>query len=112
MCCGVFFFFKQKTAYEMNAWLGLAGSMAMVVMKRPGELAAVLSMRWKPTEAAESASAFLETKTRRVVVAPHSVELSPVVRESAATLPPLRLPNAALVSRSGPSAAQSPQVTV
>src|SRR5579864_312576 len=96
----------------MYAWLGLAGSTAMPLMNRPGAAAEVLSMRVNDTELAGSASAFLEMNTRPAVVAAHKVEVSPVPRATAATLPPERLPNAPLVNVTAPSGAQSPHCTV
>src|ERR1700727_255413 len=60
-------------------------------MNRPGLLAASVSRRVNSTDVSGSASAFLLMKTRPVAVAAQSVELSHVVRPSAATpSPPVR----------------------
>src|SRR5947207_838933 len=69
------------------------------------------SIRFHVTADAGSASTFFEMKTRPLVVAAHDVEVSPAVRSIAAMLPPERSPQVALVSRTAPSSAQSPQVT-
>ena len=58
-----------------------------------------------------AASTFLEMKTRPVDVAAHAVEVSAVVRSTAATAGPARSPQKASVSGLGPSSAQSPQLS-
>src|SRR5579864_9363050 len=63
----------------------------MPLMKRPGEFAAVLSMREKVTAEA-GASALSETKTRPAPVATQSVPVFWGARAIQATAPPARLP--------------------
>ena len=67
------------------------------------------SSRVQVTAAAGSASTFFVTKTRPVVVAAQPVDVSAFVRSIATTAGPARLPQAALVSGTAPSGAQSPQ---
>src|SRR6202035_6039284 len=88
----------------------------MLLTKRCGAAGERVAMRVKVTDVDGLASAFFETKTRPVVVAAHSVELSAMVRSVAATTPPARVPSAAAVRSPGwlgpagpPSATQSPQ---
>ena len=80
----------------------------MLLTNRPGMVAESSSRRVHETALAGSASTFFEMKTRPVVVAAHALDVSAVVRSIAAMLPPARLPQAAFVSRVGPSSAQSP----
>src|SRR2546425_506845 len=75
----------------MNAWFALAGSTEILDTARAGVFDAVESILVNATAAGLAASAFFEMKTRPVVVAAHSVELSLVARESQLTLPPERL---------------------
>src|SRR6266508_3856954 len=98
----------------------------MLETNRFGSFAASVSSRVNVTEVAGSASAFFEMKTRPVVVAAHSVDVSPGARSTATTLPPARsepyghvgVASAALehVSRpaadESPSACQSPHCTL
>src|ERR1700682_22175 len=71
------------------------------------------SSRVKDTEAAGSASALREMKTRPLLVAAHSVEVSDEARATAVTAPPNRGSSgeAFAVSLGPPSGTQSPQVT-
>src|ERR671914_459861 len=80
----------------------------MLVTNRFG-VAASSSSRVHPTVAGLAASTFLLMKTRPVVVAAHAVDVSAVVRSTAATAGPARSPQKASVNRLGPSSAQSPQ---
>src|SRR6266540_1135322 len=84
----------------------------MLDTNRFGSFAASGSSRVNATDAAGSASAFFEMKTRPVEVAAQRVDVSVVARSTATTVPPARSPNAALVSRVPPSGCQSPQTTV
>src|SRR5690242_2795604 len=81
----------------------------MLLIARPGEFAASVSMRVNATEAGFAAFAFFETNTRPVVVAAHSVDASLVERWSQPTFPPARVPAAVPVS-DGPTGTQSPHV--
>src|SRR5262245_27574396 len=83
----------------------------MELTNRPGVAAESSSIRVQVTALAGSASTFFEMKTRPVVVAAHALDESAVVRSMAATFPPARLPQAALVKRGAPSSAQSPHVS-
>src|SRR4051812_39695667 len=89
---------RLKPEYEIHAWLGLAGSTEIPETNRCGSLAASESIRVNEAAAALTASAFLDTKTRPVLVAAHSVDVSLVARSVAAIVPPARSPNAALIS--------------
>ena len=77
---------------------------------RPGEVAESSSSRVQETLDAGSASTSFVMKTRPVVVAAHSVDVSAVVRAIAAIAGPARSPQKASVSGFGPSRSQSPQV--
>src|SRR6266542_7146338 len=81
----------------------------MLLTKRPGSFVARPSRRTNVTLLAGSASAFVEMKTRSVVVAAQSVLVSPRVRASAATLPPDRSPRAEVARVEVSSFTQSPQ---
>src|SRR5437870_4507993 len=97
----------------------------MPLTNLPGLLADSPSIRLNVTETAGSAFAFVETKTRPVVVAAQTVDVSPVARSTAATLPPERsAPYGQLGARGSPvrqvrrpdlvgspSLTQSPHVT-
>src|SRR5688500_9213979 len=61
-----------------------------------------------PISTTGPASTFFETNTRPVEVAAHAVDVSSFVRSTAATAPPARSPQAASVSLTLPSSAQSP----
>jgi hypothetical protein len=63
----------------------------MLETARAGELPASESSRVNVTAVAGSAFAFFEMNTRPVVVAAHSVVLSPGARETQLTLPPARV---------------------
>jgi len=86
--------------------------MWMLLTKRFGSIVVSSSSRVHVTEAAGSASTFFEMNTRPVVVAAQAEDASATVRSIAATAPPARSPQAALVSRTAPSSAQSPHTTV
>src|SRR5436853_3839219 len=96
----------------MYAWFGLAGSIEILDTARPGALAASVSSRVNVTALAGFASAFFEMKTRPVVVAAHSVELSLVVRLIQPMDPPLRLPRLDEVNEAPSRGCQSPHTTL
>src|SRR5438876_12099205 len=84
------------------------GSIEMLLIARFGELASRPSILVNVTALAGSATAFLETKRRLVVVEAQSVELSLFVRLIQPTAPPERLPRELVVSDKPSSATQSP----
>ena len=74
-----------------------------------GVVAVSSSIRVHVTALAGSALTFFDTNTRPREVADHEVDVSAFVRSTDETSPPARSPQAASVSRVGPSSAQSPQ---
>src|SRR5919198_959433 len=84
----------------------------MLETNRFGLFGASESSRVNVTEAAGSASAFFEMKTRPLDVAAQSVELSPPPLSTATTSPPSRPPKVADVSNGPPGGCQSPHWTV
>src|SRR6266487_5731786 len=82
----------------------------MLLTNRFGVAAESSSRRVHETALAGSWSTFFEMKTRPLVVAAHTVEVSAFVRSIAATAPPDRVPHAASVNGVGPRRAQSPHV--
>src|SRR5829696_951548 len=92
----------------------------MLETNRPGVTASsstrvqltLVATRAPATIATGSASTFFDTNTRPVVVAAHAVDVSALVRSTAAIAPPARSPQATFVSVVGPSRAQSPHATV
>src|SRR6266496_3431373 len=75
----------------MYAWFGFIGSTEILLIGRPGEFVASVSILLNVTVVSGSASAFFETKTRPKVVAAHNVLLSLGARDTQPTRPPLRL---------------------
>src|SRR5205809_5082272 len=74
----------------MYAWFAFIGSTEMLLIGRPGEFVASVSILLNVTVVCGSASAFFETKTRPKVVAAHNVLLSLGARDTQPTRPPLR----------------------
>ena len=97
-CPGVVGVVALYPRYETHAWFTFAGSIAMLLIARPGAFAAsavyagaTASSRVNATVAGSPAFAFREMNRRPVVVEAHTVWPSDAVRLIQPTLPPLRV---------------------